>query len=451
MIYRQFWRAATRRAFMATALSAVALTSFGAGPARAAEAPITIVINQSPWFPGFQAVVEKYVEETGNKVELDINPFAGSLEKQRTAVRADESPFDILIMNAGFFVEFYTGGFMQPLNEIDSSFSLSPDIYTFDDSPYWNSDTKRIDRENGDLLSIPINPFIPILHYRADLYKEKGLSVPETWDELYANAQALHNPPKIYGMSQRGQRGAFDVTFDVFPYILSHGGGVFASQKTGDYTITINSPGTLAGMEMYLKIAKNAGHPSTAGQTQTNVIQNMSTGRAGHIMGVPAPALFDDPSKSAVVGNVDYTAPPRTEDYPSSPGLGHWLGGIPKNIPDDRKQAALAFLGWFQTDEAQIAYAEAGSPPVSKKVMTSAMADKPEYRYMKALAAALPTAQLTFVIPEASQVLAVTELRFNQAISGELELKEALNMAAAEIHKIMTDSGYDAPVLEDLK
>lgn len=441
----------TRRVLMATAMSAVAMATVGTISASATEAPITIVINQSPWFPGFKAVVDKYVAETGNPVEFDVNPFAGSLEKQRTAVRTDESPFDILIMNAGFFVEFYTGGFMEPLTNIDSSFELSPDIYTFDDSPYWNSETKRIDRENGELLTVPVNPFIPILHYRSDLYAEKGLSVPTTWDELYANAEALNNPPKMYGISQRGQRGAFDVTFDVFPYILSHGGGVFANQKAGDYTITINSPGTLAGMETYLKLASNVGHPSTAGQTQTNVIQNMSTGRAGHIMGVPAPALFDDPTKSAVVGAVGYAAPPGTADYPSSPGLGHWLGGVPKNIPADRKAAAVAFFKWFQTDEAQRAYAEAGSPPVSKSVMTSEMADMPEFRYMKALADALPTAQLTFIIPEASQILAITELRFNQAISGELELKQALNMAAEEIKTVMDESGYDAPALESLK
>ncbi len=418
--------------------------------AQDSQAPITIVINQSPWFPGFQAVVEKYQEESGNQVDLDINPFAGSLEKQRTAVRTDESPFDILIMNAGFFIEFYTGDFIEPLTNIDADFTLNPDIYTFDDSVYWDPETKRIDPENGQLHSVPINPFIPILHYRMDLYDENGLEVPTTWDELYANAQVLNDPPAMYGISQRGQRGAFDVTFDVFPYMLSHGGGIFRDQKAGDFTVTINSPETLAGMQTYLKLATEVGHPSTAGQTQTNVIQNMATGRAGHIQGVPAPALFDDPTQSAVVGLVGYAAPPGTDDHPSSPGLGHWLGGIPKNIPDDRKQAALAFLEWFQTEEAQRAYAEAGSPPVSRAVLTSEMADQEEYRYMKALADALPTAQLTFVIPEAAEVLAVTELRFNQAIGGEIELEEALNMAAEEIAAVMTAAGYDAPTLDPL-
>ncbi|MCJ7873207.1 extracellular solute-binding protein [Phaeobacter sp. J2-8] len=434
-----------------TGLAASAL-ALCASLASAAETPITIVINQSPWFPGFQAVVEKYEEETGNTVNLDVNPFAGSLEKQRTAVRSDASPFDILIMNAGFFVEFYTGGFMQPLTDIDADFALGEDIFTFDDSVCWDEAAATITCDgNGKLVSVPVNPFLPLLHYRSDLYEEHGLEVPTTWTQLYENAKVLHNPPGMYGISQRGQRGAFDVTFDVFPYILSHGGGIIADQKGGDFTVTINSPETLAGMKTYLRLANEVGHPSTAGQTQTNVIQNMATGRAGHIQGVPAPAQFDDPKQSAVVGKVDYAVVPGTDEFGPAPGLGHWLAGVPKNIADENKQAAVAFLTWFQTDAAQRAYAEAGSPPVSGAVMTSDMADQEPYRYMRALAASIPNAQLTFTIPEASQVLAVTELRLNQAIGGEIELKEALNMAAEEIAKVLSDAGYDAPTLDPLQ
>jgi multiple sugar transport system substrate-binding protein len=79
------------------------------------------------------------------------------------------------------------------------------------------------------------------------------------------------------------------------------------------------------------------------------------------------------------------------------------------------------------------------------------MAQQPAYRYMAALAASIPNARLTFVIPESPQVLSITELRFNQAISGELGLKEALNTAAQEIHDVMVQAGYDAPMLDPLQ
>jgi multiple sugar transport system substrate-binding protein len=428
----------------------VAITPVGAAFAQN-QAPVTIVINQSPWFAGFQKVVEQYQETTGNVVTLDVNPFAGSLEKQRTAVRSAESPYDILVMNAGFFIEFYKGGFMMPLTDIDATFTLDKDIYTFDDSVYWDASANKIDANTGKILSVPINPFIPLLHYRMDLYSEKGLKVPETWDELLANAKALNNPPSMYGIVQRGARGTFDVTYDVLPYLWSYGGGLLKDQKAGDFTITVNSPETKAAMEMYLKLAKEAGHPSTAGQTQTNVIQNMATGKAAHIQAVLAASTFDDPNQSAVVDKVGFAPPPHAQGYPSSPPLGHWLGGIPKNIPAERQKAALAFLTWFQTKDAQMAYAAAGSPPVSRAVLQSEMADEPKYRWMKPLAKALETARLTFVIPEAAQVLAVTELRFNQIISGELSVTAGLNTMAQEIEPILTSAGYKAPRLPDLK
>ena len=204
-------------------------------------------------------------------------------------------------------------------------------------------------------------------------------------------------------------------------------------------------------METYLKLASEVGHPSTAGQTQTNVIQNMATGKAAHIQSVLAPGLFDDPNQSAVVNKVNYAAPPASKDFPGATPLGHWLAGVPKNIPDERKASALAFLTWFQTPEAQEAYAKAGSAPVSRAVLEGPMSETQEFRWMKAMAEAIPTARSTFLIPEASQVLAVTELRFNEAIGGQMELKDALNTAAKEIAKIMTDAGYDAPMLDELK
>lgn len=437
-----------------TVLSATGAALFAGAPraSAATQTPITIVINQSPWLNGFRKTVELYQKQTGNKVSLDINPFAGSLEKQRTAVRSGVSPFDVLVINAGFFVEMYVGGFLQPLDTIQPGFKLDPAVYTFDGSPWWNPATKRLGPENGgELLTVPINPYIPLLHYRGDLYKAKGLKTPETWDELLANARVLNNPPRMYGIVQRGDRGAFNVTYDVLPYIGSYGGDIFKGQKAGDFTITINSPQSLAGFNMYLTLMKEVGYPHTAAETQADVIQSMATGHAGHIIAVLAASTFDNPDQSIVVDKVEFAPPPHAPGFPTSPPLGHWLGGIPKNIPADRQKAALAFLDWFQGKDAQTAYAQNGSPPVRKDVLESDLAKQEQFRWMPALAEALPYAKLTFVIPQSAEILAITELRFNQAIGGEMSAVQALNTMAAEIEKVMLQNGYKAPRLPDLK
>ena len=98
----------TRRTAIASLGGAAALAAAAGRRSHAATsvAPITIVINQSPWFNGFRKLVEIYEKDTGNKVTLDVNPFAGTLEKQRTSVRAKEGIFDLLPLNGLFFPEF---------------------------------------------------------------------------------------------------------------------------------------------------------------------------------------------------------------------------------------------------------------------------------------------------------------------------------------------------------
>ncbi|SFZ83561.1 multiple sugar transport system substrate-binding protein [Devosia enhydra] len=421
-----------------------------AGFAQSSVAPITIVINQSPWFDSFRKTVELYEAETGNQVELDVNPFAGSLEKQRNSVRSAAGQYDILIMNSGWFAEMYAGGFVEAITDIDPGFQLDPEVYTLGDTVYWDEATRTMPA-TGKLMSMPISPLIPLLYYRGDLYAEKGLTVPKTFAELEANARALHNPPGMYGIVQRGARAAHAVAFDFYPYLYGHGGGIFADQLASDYSVTLNSAEGKEALDYYIRLAQEAGHPQTAALDQAEVIQNMVTGKAGHIMMVIAAwSQMDDPTKSIVVDKVEFAAPPSLPGIPSAPGLGHWLGGISKNIPDDRKRAAVEFFRWFQTKEAQIAAAQAGGIPINAAVYREPMAEERNFRWMKPLDEALKTSVNIYQFPEASEVIAVLELGLNRAIGGEITSTDALNTMADEIHTIMSRYNYKTGTLPAL-
>ena len=424
-----------------------------AAPALAADQPpITVVINQSPWLEGFAGIVDRYVDETGNEVTLDVNPYAGSLEKQRNAVRSSESEYDLLIINGIFYPEMYHGGFLEPLTNIDPEFKLDPQIYTYDDTLWFDSETKTVNSETGDLLTVPVNPNITLMFYRKDLYEENGLKVPETWDELLANAKALHNPPEMIGMLQRASRSTISITWDYFPYLISHGGSLFRDEAGGDFFVTINSPEALDALQTYLTIAKEVGPDNPASMEQGDLIQYMVTGRTAHaILPVAAQSQMDDPNKSIVPGKVGYMTIPHKEGYPSAPALGHWLGGIPKNIPNERKKAALAFLDWFQQPENQIAYAELGGSPVSAAAYESDFADREENRYMPVMREASPTARRLWTIPEGSEIVSVLEIGLNRTVAGEIEPIDALNQMAADIEKIVADAGYETGRLPDLK
>lgn len=413
-------------------------------------APITIVINQSPWFESFRRTVEQYEAETGNRVELDMNPFAGSLEKQRNSVRAASGQYDILIMNSGWFTEMYAGGFVTPITDIDPSFQLDPEVYTLGDTVYYNAE-KRTVTADGKLMSIPVSPLIPMLYYRGDLYAEAGLQAPKTFAELEENARRFHEPPRRYGIVQRGARGPHTVAYDFYPYLYGHGGGIFRDQSSGDYTVTLNSPEGREALEYYIRLAREAGHPKTAAMDQAEVIQAMVTDNTAHIMMVIAAwSQMDDPNKSAVVDKVEWAPPPSLPGLPTAPGLGHWLAGIAHNVPDDRKRAAVEFLRWFQTKEAQLVTAEAGGIPVHAAVYREPIAEERRYRWMKPLAEALPHAVNIYQFPEASEVIAVLELGLNRAIAGEITAVDALNGMADEIHAIMAKHQYNTGQIERL-
>jgi multiple sugar transport system substrate-binding protein len=442
-----------RRDALGVALGALVAIGLGAEAEAQKHPPITVIINQSPWFQGFKGLVEAYERQTGNKVNLDVNPFAGTLEKQRNSVRAKEGTGDLLPLNGLFFPEFYVGGFLVPLKELDPGFELDPQVATFDDTPWFDERTKTVNRKTGKLMSVPINPNIPLLYYRRDLYEKAGLRVPKTFDEFLQNAKKLHNPPQSYGIVQRGARETTGVTYDFLPYLYGHGGNIFKDEKAGDYTVVINAPEAKRALDYYLRLAKEAGHPNTGGQGQAQVVQNLITGKSAHaVMVIAAWSQMDDPDKSAVVGKIEFAVPPSLPPHPPGPGIGHFLGAIPKNVPKERQLAAMAFLKWFQTKEAQTIYVKAGGPPVRHDVLNDPeLGREPRFRWMRALSEGLKTARQPWTVPEGAQITAVLDLRLNQAVTGELTPAAALNTAASEIHALMEKAGYRTAKLPDVK
>jgi multiple sugar transport system substrate-binding protein len=436
---------------LAVAVSGTGLVgALDTGPARAQDVvPLTIVVNQSPWFKGFEGVVDYYEEQTGNEVILDVNPFLGSVEKQRASARASEGTIDLFVTNASNMPEMYASGLVHTMEELAPDFVLDPNISTFDDTVCWDAEKKSFDCETGKLMGVPINPNIQMLFYRTDLYEEAGIDkVPETWDAFVEVCEKVETDD-IICIAQRGDRQG--VGFNFFPYLRSFGGDIFKDPAAGDYTVTINSPEALAAMKFYLQLAAEHGHPQTGSIGQAEMIQQFATGKAAHIVAVIAAwDQLDDPDKSLVAGNFGVGVIPTTAGNEHNTTIGHFVSLIPRNVPDEKKAAVLEFLKWFQTFDAQREYAVRGGVPVRSDVLTSELSQEPRYRWMAPLAENFNNGKVWYDIPEVGEVVAVTELRWNQAVVGELSAEEALNQAATDIHAIMERAGYQTGMLDPL-
>jgi len=430
-------------AFIAASIAALAVPAYADGD----QPDISIVINQSPWLDSFISVVDRYEEETGNKIELDVTPFGGLLEKIRNSVRADVGTYDIVNVNALWLTEIYAGGFLSPLTDIRDGYTLAEGVLDYGATTHWNHETNSFDT-SADLMGIPLNGNVQVLYYRSDLYEEAGLSAPTTWDELAANAAALHEPPSTYGFVPRAARNA--VVYNFTPYLYSQGGSVFEDPASGNFNVTINSPEALTALETYLHLTSEVAPENPGAIAQGELIQLLATGKAAQAIAViGAWGNLENPDKSAVVGLINAAL------IPSGPGgsasaAGHWVGGIPNNISDERQEAAMAFLDWFVSQDVQIGYVEAGGVPIRGDLAETSIGSDDRFRFIEAYGQNAANAVMALPLKEGAQVSDALALRLNQAVIGEISATDALNAMAADTLKILTDAGYEVTSLSDL-
>jgi multiple sugar transport system substrate-binding protein len=165
---------------------------------------------------------------------------------------------------------------------------------------------------------------------------------------------------------------------------------------------------------------------------------------------VAAWASYQDPTKSVVAGKLAATVTPAPPGKAPGVPMGNWHFAVPKNVPSTEQKAALAFMKWFLTKGAQMAYAEAGGIPVRSDVMTE-LSSQPKYSWMAAYRDTLEHGQqVDGAFTESPAVADVLGLRLNQAMIGQLSSAAALNKAAEEIHDIFVKSGRKTGMLKPL-
>ncbi len=98
------------------------------------------------------------------------------------------------------------------------------------------------------------------LYYRADLFQQKGLQVPKTWDELLAVAKQLHEGDKYYY--------EFDAdTFHGSQWIYENGGSLMSADNK---TVVFNSPEAVQGDRVRCQPVDRPAWPSTGPPTRAN-------------------------------------------------------------------------------------------------------------------------------------------------------------------------------------
>ena len=145
-----------------------------------------------------------------NKMAADFNAsqddyvivptYKGNYTETMTAAvaafRAGEQPHLVQVFEVGTATMMAAKGAIYPIETM-----MDDAGEPFDGSDYLPAVVSYYQTPEGELLSMPFNSSTPVLWYNADAFKAAGASVPETWDDVKAAAQALVDNGMECGLS----------------------------------------------------------------------------------------------------------------------------------------------------------------------------------------------------------------------------------------------------------
>lgn len=201
-----------------------------------------------------QMLVDKITEwGKARGIEVDVVMINQNETQQKVsaAVEAGTMP-DALDMGTGLMQLLAKNGQLEPLDDV---FKQIGDAH----GGWLESAAKSVDpaRYGGSVWGIPFGLSGNLINRRHDLLSAKGFNeAPKTWEELGQMAEAVNDPPKVYGMgfalSNVGD-GNLTVT------MLQTWGGRIADDQGKN--CTIDSPETRAFMEWITGLYKKGLFP----------------------------------------------------------------------------------------------------------------------------------------------------------------------------------------------
>jgi multiple sugar transport system substrate-binding protein len=195
----------------------------------------------------------------------------------------------------------------------------------------------------------------------------------------------------------------------------------------------VNSPEGIAALEFMVELGKYS-PPGYASFNADDVGAHLLQGTAAMSINWPAwISSFANPSKSKVIGKMEFTTLPSAQK-PGQAEIGNWLIAISR---DSRNaDAAMDFLIWATGAEQMRRSAQRGNPPTRKSLFQDIelLAKFPAY---PAQLRSLETSRPRPRTPQWNEIENAFGIFLSKANSGALSPAEAMNQANAEIEKIL--------------
>ncbi|QZT33813.1 extracellular solute-binding protein [Caldalkalibacillus thermarum TA2.A1] len=275
-------------------------------------------VMRSEIFPAFE-------EEHGVKIDAVQAEAEDVVDRLDAQVRAGRVEYDLITQDVNALYGLVDRDLVEDLSEYrdiipDEVFEAMVEVGTFDDR----------------LLFLPYRPNVEITFYNEARFKEAGLEVPKTWDELLEVAKTFHEQDGVGRVAIKANLEG-DQVLHIFDFIRSAGGDPYV----------LNDEGSVKAFEFLQELA-----PYLAPDSRTANWNTMNTYLANESVYLGKNWPFGINVIVEQGGKEEIKA---YSGWSGSAGMSHALGGevigIPKGAPN--KELAIEFAKYLMSKEVQ--------------------------------------------------------------------------------------------------
>jgi multiple sugar transport system substrate-binding protein len=345
---------------------------------------------------------------------------------------------DLTIMDSQWMGEAVTGGHIKDLTEF-----VAENIEVDDYVPAALSAYGEYPPGSKEYYGVALEGDVQMFVYRKDLYEEAGFEPPETWSELLEQAEYFKDGDAIdngYVSFWCGTVACYDQMATVWNQMAWSFGGDLWDPETYQVEGILNSPENLEALEFARELFQTGPDGAAIFSFDETVGAVCSGSTAMTTIWFGFGAAFIDPEGCAESENLAFGIVPGEKEHFIS------LGGMGISVSEytENEQAALDFIEWVETSEIQTEWAKLGGFTARISILASdEFANAAPYN--PAFAESYLLVRDFWNVPEYAALLEPQMNFLNLAVSGQMDLQEALDEIAIQQQEIFDEAYPDGP------
>lgn len=197
-----------------------------------------------------RAIKQFEVKYPNVKVHVETMPWSDFKSRWKAGVETGDLPDISTACNMYDVEEMVHAGILQPTDEV---------IDAIGRDKFSDNVLGKLTQDDG-VYGIPYYSHAYVMWFRKDLLSQAGLSVPETWEELYEAAKTLTDRDNgIYGCPVSMGPQDFMSTINLHMYVRSGGGSLLKDDGTANLTSDL----ALAGIDYWVRMYEDCSPKET--------------------------------------------------------------------------------------------------------------------------------------------------------------------------------------------